>query len=109
MKINSINNYNNTFEAKKFRQIVKKLDVTNPELLQYGRQFKDVNIIKEYYNPKAENLYNKATKSKNINERMLLLSEMGDYEIYDFGEGLLGKARMYTFMALSKVADLLVD
>ena len=103
MKINAVNNQN--FEARKFRLPVKTLDVTNPELIQYGLQTKKVNFVKEYSNPKAEVLYNKAQQTSNIKEKMRLLSEMGEFELYDCGSGFSGKIHMNIFLALSKFFD----
>ena len=104
MRIKTINNQN--FEAKRLRLTVKKMDLTNPELIQYGRQVKNVNLVKEYSNPNAKSLYKEAMQTKNIREKARLFSEMGDFELYDFGDGFLGKARMNIFLALSKVTDL---
>ena len=104
MKINTINNQN--FEAKRLRVTVKNLDLTNPELVEFGRQVKNVNLLKEYSNPKDKILYNRAMKTNNIREKARLLSKMGDFELYDFGDGILGKIRMNIYLAMSKVTDL---
>ena len=104
MKINAINNQN--FEARRFRLTVKKMDLTNPDLIQYGRQFKSVNFVKEYSNPEAESLYKKAIETKDMREKARLLSEMDDFELIDFGPGVLGKMRMNLYLAISKVTDL---
>ena len=104
MKIQSINNQN--FEAKRFRLKVTKLDLTNPELIQYGRQEKRVNLVKEYTNPNAEILYRKAMRTKNVVEKAHLFTKMGDFELYNFGEGILGKIRMNIFLFISKFTDL---
>ena len=106
MNVQVIGNQN--FEAKKFRVPVRSLDLTNPELIQYGRSIKKVNMIKEYSNPKAEFLYKQAQKSNNIKEKMRLYAEMGNYELYEFEDGFLGNIRMKLFLAISKIADLLI-
>ena len=104
MKINAINNQN--FEARKLRLPVKTLDLTNPELINYGRQTKNVNMVKEYSNPNAKVLYNEAMKSNDIKEKARLFSKMGEFELYDFGDGAFGKLRMNIYLALTKVTDL---
>ena len=47
-----------------------------------------------------------STSTNDIKEKMRLYSQMGEYEIYDFGDGLLGNLRMKFFLALSKIGDL---
>ena len=103
MRIQALNNQN--FEARKLRLPVKYLDLTNPDLIEYGRQLKKVNIIQEYSNPNARKLYSEAKKTSDIKEKMRLLSEMGDYEIYDFGDGALGKFRMNLYLFFSRFTD----
>ena len=103
MKAQAISNQ--SFEAKRLRLVVKKLDLTNPDLMQYGRQTKRVNLVKEYVNPRAEELYKKAMQTNNIKEKTKLFSQMGDYELYDFGDGFLGAFKMKIYLAISKITD----
>lgn len=104
MKVQTINNQN--FEARRLRLPVRKLDLTSPELIQYGRSVKRVNLVKEYSDPRAKSLFEQANKSNNIREKARLLSEMGDYEVIDFGDGPYGRIRMGIYLALTRVTDL---
>ena len=104
MKIQAINSQN--FEAKKLRLTVKKMDLTNPDLINYGIQTKNVNLVKEYWNPNAKALYDQAMKTNNIKEKSRLLTEMGEYELYNFGDGALGKLRMNLYLVIAKITDL---
>jgi len=72
MKINSIGQ---TFEAKKFRLPVNYLET------EWGKL--PVDCAKEFDNPAAEDLYNKAQKTKDLKEKINLLSQMGDYKLVD--------------------------
>lgn len=73
MKINSITNQ--SFEANKFRIPVKKVQTKWGDI--------PVDCVKEFDNPKARELYERAQKTENIEERINLLSQMGDYRIID--------------------------
>ena len=88
MKINAINNTN--FEAKKFKLPIKTVDLTNPELMALGKQEVEVNWYRVYENPKAKTLYKQAQKTKDWQERARLYSDMGHYEIVEYGTGLIG-------------------
>ena len=88
MKINSINNQN--FEARKFRLPIKKVDLTNPELIALGKQEVEVNWYKVFENPKAGALYKQAQKAKDWQEKARLYAEMGHYEVVEYGTGLIG-------------------
>ena len=88
MKINAINNQN--FEARKFRLPIKFLDFSNPDLMQYAKATKEVNMAKVYSNPNAKDLYEKAMKTQDAEEKARLLLEMGDYEIVNYGTGIIG-------------------
>ena len=88
MKINTINNQK--FEAKKFRLPIKTVDLTNPELIALGKQEIKVNWYKVFENPNAGALYKQAQKTKDWQEKVKLLAEMGHYEIVEYGTGLIG-------------------
>ena len=76
MIISKINNL--SFSSKKFR-----LPINNIEYNIDGRPLwsKKANSVKEYSNPKAEELYKKAQKSNDIGEIAKLYQEMGHYEL----------------------------
>ncbi len=88
MKINAINNQK--FEARKFRLPIKKVDLTNPEIMALGKQEVEVNWYKVFENPKANALYKQAQKAKNWQEKAHLYAEMGHYDIVEYGTGLIG-------------------
>ena len=83
MKINAINNKN--FEAKKFRLPVKIVEPTTKGSMtnQYIPKNSTIsgNFVKEYSNPNAEKLFNKAMNTKDIDKKLQYLEEMGDYKI----------------------------
>ena len=80
MRINQITNQK--FEAKNFRQAVSnKLYVrVGTKMTSFKTKGK---YVKEYSNPHAEELYKKAKQTKDYNERIRLLDQMGDYELID--------------------------
>ena len=104
MRIQNISNQN--FESRKLRLPIKQLDFSNPELMQYGRAVKNVNIIKEYSNPKAIEFYDNAMRENDIMKKTRIFSEMGDFELIDFGDGVLGKIRMNIYLAITKITDM---
>lgn len=81
MKVQNIGSQN--FEAKKFRVPLKKVDLTHPDFLKYGRSEISVNYVKEYENPNAEKIYKEAMKIKDPFERGKKLAEMGHYKLID--------------------------
>jgi len=85
MKIQGLNNIN--FGAKKFRlpvKIVKNTEsITAMQPWGYKDEFVSGNFVREYNNPKAEEYFNKAMASNNIDEKMRYLDKMGDYKIID--------------------------
>ena len=64
-----------TFEGNKFRLPIKNLQT------KWG--VKRVDCIKEYNNPRAEELYEKAQQTKDLKVKINLLSQMGDYRVID--------------------------
>ncbi len=83
MRISKINNQ--SFESKNFR-----LPINNFIYTIDGRPLwsKKANAVREYSNPKAKELYEKAQKSHDIKEIINLYNEMGHYELKEmnFGE-----------------------
>lgn len=76
MKISKINNQ--SFGDKKFR-----LPIENIVYTIEGRTLwsKKTFLVREYSNPKAKELYEKANQTKNIKDKAKLYIEMGHYEI----------------------------
>ena len=83
MKISTINNQ--IFEAQKFRLPVKEAIFGPPEFHCTGK----VNWVKEYTNPKAKDLYEKAMKTKDLQEKMKLFNQMGEYKLIDLEQETL--------------------
>ena len=82
MKIDSINNQ--TFQASRLRINVKRIQT------RWGSV--SVDCVKEYENPKAEELYQLAMQTKDIKERIDILSQLGHYKIIEnFTEKLINK------------------
>lgn len=64
-----------TFEANKFRLPVKTIQTKWGDI--------PVDCIKEFDNPQAEELYKKAQQNSNLEEKVALLSQIGDYKVID--------------------------
>ena len=84
MKINAINNQ--IFGTKKFRLPVKivKQNVESARFTDpwVGRDvFVNGNFVREYNNPKAEEFFNKALETDNLEDKIRYLDLMGDYKI----------------------------
>ena len=80
MKINPINDQN--FEAKKFRIPVKTEFVRKDNIVHETRM-----IVKEFSNPKAKVLWNKALEENNLSKKMKYLNAMGEYKLVDINQG----------------------
>ena len=78
MNIQAINAQ--TFGAKKFRLPVKSAIIGHPDA---GIAKRKVNWVKEYENPNAEALYKQAQNTNNLEEKLRLLDEMGEYRLID--------------------------
>ena len=80
MRINQITNQN--FESKNFKQVVG-----NQLYIRIGTKMTSYattgRYVKVYSNPHAEELYKKAQQTKDYDERIRLLDQMGDYELID--------------------------
>ena len=84
MRTIAINNIN--FGNKKFRlpvRIIKQNAESTPYATDSLKKDKEIygNFVREYDNPKAEELFYKALETTNLEEKFKLLSEMGDYKI----------------------------
>lgn len=91
MKIQAIKSQTN-FGTKNFRLNQCKMEFTD---FSTGLTFyKDLYWAKEFSNPRAEELYNKAKSTKDWKEKIKLLSEMGHYKMLIYGTGLIGFVRM---------------
>ena len=78
MYINPINNQ--TFEAKKFRLIVDDQIYTRVGTMMTN--FKTTGkYVREFSNPKAEELYKKAQQTRDMEEKIQLYDQMGHYEL----------------------------
>ena len=77
MKICSIPSQN--FQARKFRLPVKTVEWAHPGFSATEK----VNWVKEFSNPKAEELYKKAMETSDLQEKMKLLDQMGEYRLFD--------------------------
>ena len=77
MKICSIPSQN--FQARKFRLPVKAVEMAHPGFSATEK----VNWVKEFSNPKAEDLYKKAMETSDLKEKMRLFEQMGEYRVFD--------------------------
>lgn len=75
MRINSIDNQ--SFGAAKF-----SLPLRSYKCCHLGEK-RIVNQICQYDNPNAQALFDKAMNEKDINKKMALLEQMGDFHIVD--------------------------
>ena len=77
MKTQAVNNQ--SFGTKKFRMPIKAITYGEPHM---GYTVKtSENIVKEYSNPLAADLYQKAKKEESIKEKIKLIDSMGHYRI----------------------------
>ena len=77
MKTQVVNNQ--SFGTNKFRLPIKAITYGEPHM-SYTVKTSD-NIVKEYSNPLAADLYQKAEKEKSIKEKIKLIDAMGHYRI----------------------------
>ena len=90
MKIQTINSQTN-FNAKNFKIKSNKMQYTYTDT---GYTFfKNMYWAKEYSNPKAEELYNRAMQTKDLKQKTELFKEMGHYKMLIYGTGLIGFIR----------------
>ena len=85
MKVQSVLNQeysrkNLNFGAKKFRL---PIDVITKQagFDWYSEYSLGGKWVREYDNPNAESIYKKAQKVKNVDEKLTLLKQMGDYQL----------------------------
>ena len=71
MQVSQISNQ--SFEAKKFRLPIRKIHT------KWGD--KSVDCVKEFDNPRAEELYNLAQHAESTRKQINLFSEIGNYKI----------------------------
>jgi len=76
MKINKIDNQ--SFESKKFRLPINDIVYTVGGIPLWSKKS---HCVKEYSNPNAKQLYEKAKQTHDIKEMTKLYSAMGHYEI----------------------------
>ena len=76
MKVNPINNQN--FEAKKFRIPVKTEIVKDGDFVKAKKL-----IVREYSNPNAEKLWNKALSATDADIKQKYLTAMGKFKLID--------------------------
>ena len=85
MKIYSVNNTNFESKAKNFRlpvKIVKETESVRANLGYFPKQTEFPGVyVREYSNPEAETLFNRAMRSTNLAEKIELLEKMGDYNL----------------------------
>lgn len=80
-----------TFEAKKFRLKMNSIEHIDPNS---GHSFSaHMFWAREYSNPNAEMLYKRANATKDIKEKAKLYSEMGHYQMFLYGSGIVGFLR----------------
>ena len=75
----SINN-KQQFTAEKFRVPVKEIVYTIGGIRLWTKK---CNLVREYSNPNAEQLYKQAKQTHDFREKARLYSEMGHYELVD--------------------------
>ena len=73
MRVNAVTNQN--FEGNRFRLPINQI--------QTKWWTKKVDCLKEFENPKAEELYKKAQQTSDLKEKADLLAQMGHYRITD--------------------------
>ena len=78
MRINSISEQN--FESKRFRIVVEPnlYSTIGSSVIRFKTSSK---YVKEYSNPRAEEIYNKIQKSNDIYEKAALTEFLGHYEL----------------------------
>ena len=80
-----------TFEAKKFRLKMNSIEYIDPNS---GHSFSaHMFWAREYSNPNAEMLYKRANATKDIKEKAKLYNEMGHYQMFLYGSGIVGFLR----------------
>ena len=83
MKINVISNQ--SFKADKFRmpvKIIKRADKVPSGMKFWPHNYQvSGNFVREYSNPNAKELFEKAQNASTIEEKIKYLEEMGDYKI----------------------------
>ena len=86
MNIQPVSSYNlnvkGSANVKNFRIPLGDIDYTDIKLLGLvPSTIVKTTMMKEYDNPNAESIYKKAQKVKNVDEKLTLLKQMGDYQL----------------------------
>lgn len=82
MKVQNIENQN--FKANKFKLPLKKVSMSKKSL--YGfipKQIIEVDYYREYDNPNAKSIYDKAISAKTMKEKCALFAKMGNYTLVE--------------------------